>query len=555
MQIAYQVYRRVLPPPRLQPVAGARAKEGLRHAVFLPAPVPSDTGRRIAFLNHPVSVDPESLDWHGGEFPKLWRYNLHYFDYLSWPGLTTGQKTTLADSWIRANPPGGGDGWEPYPLSLRTVNWIKHWLSGEMEAPIPQAWTNSLASQLAWLAMNLEQHILANHLLKNAKALVFGGMYLAGPDAIRWLHTGLRIMVAEADEQVLADGGHFERSPMYHGIVLEDYLDVVNLAQSNPGLIADDALARLAATARRAASFLADITAGDGRIPLFNDSAFGITRDPADLLDYARRVLGDLAVEEGAGPRRICLPDTGYFGYRRGGDSLMLDCGPVGPDYQPGHAHCDTLSYELCVDGERVVVDSGVYSYEVDDTRQLVRSTAAHNTVRVDGAEQSEIWAAFRVGRRARPIRAELGDWAGGQLEFQGAHDGYRFLPGRPIHQRRVVMDPSGRWEVFDLITGRGKASHRTETFIHLNSAFQVEQTGPGCFALRSRATGLELVLTVTCGSPARVEQGYYFPEFGLREQNNKIVIERQGPLPLEMSYRIERRQRANTVPHPLLPA
>ena len=56
---------------------------------------------------------------------------------------------------------------------------------------------------------------------------------------------------------------------------------------------------------------------------------------------------------------RIFLPDTGYYGYRQGGDSLIVDCGPVGPDYQPGHAHCDTLSYELHVGGVPIVVDSG----------------------------------------------------------------------------------------------------------------------------------------------------------------------------------------------------
>jgi len=493
---------------------------------------------------------PAAVDWTAAAYPKLWRYNLHYFDYLSWPAFRGQQGHRLILDWLEQCPPGVADAWEAYPVSLRLVNWIKYWLGGVCATP---AEMSSAGQQLLWLEKNIEYHLLANHLLKNGKALVFGGLFFEGLDADRWLRKGLDILLAEADEQVLADGGHFERSPMYHGIVLEDFLDVVNLGLSNPGLLPDDALDTLRATARRAALFLHQITAGDNRIPLFNDAAFGITREPADLLAYARRVLGDLALEEGDGPQRICLPHTGYFGYRHGGDSLILDCGPIGPDYQPGHAHCDTLSYELCVDGERVVVDTGVYSYETDATRQLVRSTAAHNTVRVDGAEQSEIWAAFRVGRRARPITAELGPWREGLLEFQGAHDGYRHLPGRPVHQRRVVMDPAGAWTVFDLISGAGKASHRAETFVHLNSAFEVQQEGPGRFVLRSRASGLTLRLTVTCGSPARVEQGYYFPEFGLRENNYKVVIERQGPLPLGMSYRIERLERAHTVSDPLL--
>ena len=138
---------------------------------------------------------------------------------------------------------------------------------------------------------------------------------------------------------------------------------------------------------------------------------------------------------------RSDLPWTGYFGYRHGGDSLIVDCGPVGPDYQPGHAHCDTLSYELHVGGVPIVVDSGTFDYEPGQFRHYLRSTAAHNTVRIDGQEQSEIWGQFRVARRARPVEAHLSDWAGGRLVFSGEHDGYRRLPGKPRHRREICID------------------------------------------------------------------------------------------------------------------
>jgi uncharacterized heparinase superfamily protein len=116
----------------------------------------------------------------------------------------------------------------------------------------------------------------------------------------------------------------------------------------------------------------------------------------------------------------------------------------VGPDYQPGHTHCDTLSYELCVAGQRVVVDAGTHSYGLDEWRDLARRTSSHNTVQLDGCEQSEIWGAFRVGRRARPLRATLSAWQDGRLLFSGSHDGYRHLPGHPRHERRIVMVATG---------------------------------------------------------------------------------------------------------------
>lgn len=538
-QVGYQLWRRLgLPMPRTpRPTAvESRSRASIR---FGPVVCPPVGGHEVSFLNVPGPMNPGRVDWTAPDKPKLWRYNLHYFDYLHWPGWSDDHKAALIDDWIRSNPAGTPDAWEPYPVSLRVVNWIKYFLRPGA-GDIPRAWLDSLAGQIAWLSRNVEYHLLANHLFKNGKALLFGGLYFDGPEAGRWLRQGRRILAREVDEQILPDGGHFERSPMYHCITLEDCLDVVNLARSNPGLVPDDLARIVEAGAERALGFLARIVAGDGRIPLFNDSAFGIAPEPADLIAYGKRVLGRTTVpgEEGG---RICLPDTGYFGYRQGGDSLIVDCGPVGPDYQPGHAHCDTLSYELCVDGRRVIVDTGVFSYEADAFRHAIRATAAHNTVRVDGAEQSEIWGAFRVARRARPLAPVPGHLEGGQIEFRGAHDGYRRLPGGVVHERRIVAELAGRWTVFDLITARPGHRHRAENFVHVNSELSVERTGQDEFLLRYPGGGAVFRLTVTCGSAARIVDGYYCPEFGRREPCRVIVLEKEGPAPLEMRYTIER--------------
>jgi uncharacterized heparinase superfamily protein len=574
-QIAWQLVRRAAPLPAHRPVRAEPVRPGLRVQPFAPTAAPAVGPGEVAFLNRARALDPQAVDWASAEQPKLWRYNLHYFDYLHWPAWGPALKDALVGSWIAAHPVPAGDGWEPYPLSLRTVNWIKYALAGGR--PLPPAVLDSLATQVGALATRLEYHLLANHLLKNGKALFFGGCYFAGPRADRWRALGLRILLAEADEQVLPDGGHYERSPMYHGIVLEDYLDAVNLVRGCPDLVAPADAAKLAATAARARDFLAGIVGGDGRIPLFNDSAFGIAPEVGDLLAYADRVLGagcagapvgapsgatgstamsvlatagDPVAPEGAPTgaptgatpiTRICFPQTGYFGYRDGGDSLVVDCGPVGPDYQPGHAHCDTLSYELCVGGARAVVDAGVGSYEPDAWRHQVRATASHNTVTVDGAEQSEIWGAFRVARRARPLGATLADLPGGGLEFSGAHDGYTRLPDGPVHQRRLRMRAGGPWEVFDLIRGGGGAVHRVVSRIHLDPDVEAWPEGDRAWGLRIPSNGAVLRLSVTGGSLTRLESGYHFSEFGLRRDNKIIVIEREGKLPLEMSYRIER--------------
>ena len=189
-------------------------------------------------------------DWNNPQWGKLWLYNLHYFDYLNEnnppiPPLTKGGKGGFSDKedgekkdgihqqiierWIQENPPGMGNGWGPYPLSLRIVNWIKWVFAGN---ELPEKAGNSLATQARCLRKKLEYHLPGNHLFANAKALVFPGLFFKGLEAEEWLSTGLRILKKQVPEQVLGDGGHFERSPMYHSIIIEDLLDLINIVQT-----------------------------------------------------------------------------------------------------------------------------------------------------------------------------------------------------------------------------------------------------------------------------------------------------------------------------------
>ena len=172
------------------------------------------------FLNH-VQTLSNTDAWNDPRCDKLWLYNLHYFDDLCAVGAVDrlAWHTQLIEKWIVENTPTSGIGWEPYPSSLRIVNWIKWALAGNQ---LSNAALQSLAIQSRWLSKRVEHHLLANHLFVNAKALVFAGMFFEGLEADSWLNQGLRILAREIPEQVLADGGHFELSPMYHAIILED---------------------------------------------------------------------------------------------------------------------------------------------------------------------------------------------------------------------------------------------------------------------------------------------------------------------------------------------
>ena len=291
------------------------------------------------------------------------------------------------------------------------------------------------------------------------------------------------------------------------------------------------------ASAIVALGFLDITLAADGRIPLFNDAAFGIAPEPDALLDYGARLSGYERLAPPRQPVRVACHDSGYFGYRLGDDSLLIDCGRIGPDYQPGHAHCDLLSFELCLDGERLIVDPGVHGYDDDDTRHYLRSTAAHNTVTLDEAEQSEIWGTFRVARRARPVQAELSQIEAGRLTFSGSHDGYRRLPQRATHSRRLEVELTGSWSVKDKVDGHGNAD--ISSWLHFAPGVRLEDAGDGVFVLLRTGDAVARLITDNTES-VEVTESYTAFEFGRREPALVLRLRRRGRLPVTLGYRIE---------------
>lgn len=159
------------------------------------------SSQRFRFVGREGELKTPS-DWNGPEMPKLWLYNLHYFDDLRADGAISRSawQRDLIAKWIQENPPTAGNGWEPYPASLRIVNWIAWALAGNDLGPIAR---QSLAAQVRVLGATLKYHLLGNHLLANAKALVFAGCFFSGNEADDWRQTGLDLLDAEFAEQIL----------------------------------------------------------------------------------------------------------------------------------------------------------------------------------------------------------------------------------------------------------------------------------------------------------------------------------------------------------------
>ena len=335
----------------------------------------------------------------------------------------------FVDRW----PPGPGDAWEPYVVSLRLLNLtsVRELLSS-VSSPDDRAFLDGqLALEVGrharWLCATLEGHLLGNHLFSNGAALYVAGAALQGEGAALWRRLGRWLVERSLAVDVLEDGGHVERSPMYQAIVAAQLRRVAQVASRRGDAIAD----RADAAAERMEAMLADIVHPDGSLPIFGDTAAG--EAPTALAPRDQR------------PRRRHFPQTGILAFRDGGEQLVIDAGPLGSDDQPGHAHADALSFELSHEGRRVVVDGGAGHYASDAWRAYFRGPFAHNGVSVDGEGCDELWGAFRAGGRARvsPLavsRDGAFDIVDGELV---AHAGWRwrrrfvYAPGRVL----VVVD------------------------------------------------------------------------------------------------------------------
>lgn len=461
---------------------------------------------------------------------KLWLYNLHYFDDLRAEGAISRSiwQRDLIAQWIRENPPAAGNGWEPYPASLRIVNWIAWALAGN---ELDSAARQSLAAQVRVLGATLEYHLLGNHLLANAKALVFAGCFFLGDDADDWRRTGLDLLDAEVAEQILDDGAHFELSPMYHAIILEDVLDLIQLGELFPAQLGAK-MGAWRALASRMLAWLDVMSHPDGEISFFNDAAFGISRTHFELAAYAA-MYGVTAPHDTRALRRLSA--SGYARLQSGPFAVIFDVAQIGPSYLPGHGHADVLSLEVSLDGRRLLTNGGTSTYEVGAARAAERSTAAHATIEIDGQSSSEVWSSFRVGRRAHPLDIAMAE-QGNVVSAGASHDGYRWLPGKPIHRRKLMLSPTSL-SIHDSITGGGDHAVISRFPLHPSVSVVAEEADGWQLEL---AGGRVVRVTVRGCSKRFVASGYYAPTFGQRLARSTLTWQYDGCFPLNVETRFE---------------
>jgi uncharacterized heparinase superfamily protein len=518
-------------------------------AVVPSTPLPVLTGRyhcehidlgklSFSFLHDTLTLPADPNVWRAAaeSKPLLWQFHFGYHDYLlallSRDVAELDRAVRFALDWDAAfalHLPGARrSAWHPYVLSIRIESWVRlHGLAIAHGCPPNDPRLLALAGGVehmtAVLLGNLEKGTMANHLLRNIKALVFAGLFLDSETGSSARRIGMRLLDRELREQILDDGCHFERSPMYHVSILNDVLDMAEAMLLAGSTVPES----LSSSLLRMTDFLESMRHPDGEIPMFNDSTRSFFLRTDEVLSRGRALCAELEMESAAvatdsDPKRV----SGLLIAETPRLWLVFDAGLVGPDYQPGHAHCDTLSFELSVDGLRFISDTGVFHYKESPERSYSRSTAAHSTVEIDGREQSEVWKSFRVGRRAK-IRHMSRTEQDGVIILRGIHDGYTRFGSGLLHERAVVVGAD--WIVVaDWLHGSGRHTWRSRVHFHPDVVVTKSDS-----ELRLQDGGTSARVTAFGNDSVRVDETEMFPAFGERLSRRSIVAEGSGNFPM----------------------
>ena len=469
-QIAYQIRYR-LAKPKFRDTKCPNGTGGTSFCGFIPKWKCLD-GKSFSFLN----IADEFRGWNFTVHGMLWAYNLNYMDWLLQKEMDTETGSQWIDRFIDGLP-SNNIGLDPYPIALRSINWIK-FISANSNAIGKERlsrWNDSLYSQYKLLERRLERHLLGNHLLEDAYSIFIASIYF---NDINLYKQAARLLGKQLKEQVLPDGAHYEQSPMYHCILLDRLLDCYNFSTANNrfGNMQAETNTCLRNVAEKMLGHLQSIIYADGSIPLLNDSANGIAPTPQQIFDYAKQL--------GLDWQPIKMRECGYRKYSNGEIEAIIDIGDITASYQPGHSHADTFNYEMKKKEKPFIVDTGISTYNKTMRRQLERSTKAHNTVTVYNRDSSEVWGGFRVGKRAKVTIIDESE-----TSIKASHDGF----GKSAIHTRSFQSDNGKFIISDNVSGE----HDCRSYLHFAPGTEIISADNECLITNLAKVKIEGAETV----------------------------------------------------------
>nr|WP_319520924.1 alginate lyase family protein [uncultured Sphaerochaeta sp.] len=430
--------------------------------------------------------------WYDNQASHLQNFNLHYFEFAI-PLAIVYKETKenrykecikqLYENWKKNGI--NQDALHPYTISLRLCNLlVVGFLLKDTEL------IRSLYPQYRYLVKHQEKHLLGNHYFENLKTIVLCSLVF---DDLDIYQVYISKFIKELSRQILADGVHYELSLMYHKIVLEGLIRVAYALKQ----LDKHEYHELRPFIQKMVSAVSSLEEGMGKTPSFNDSADDVAKNSIQLVEAITRLFD-------INPKQLSsFPHSGYYKLYDGNLAVLFDTGRIGPNFMPGHGHCDCLSFELSIAGNPLFVNSGTFQYQ-GEKRRYFRSTRAHNTVMINNHEQSEYWGEHRVARR---ISGNISN----RTEYTVSGSFKNYLG--ELHHRIVCMEDY-TFSVLDKTTGSGLI----HSYLHVADGFKVLDNGTDVLVIMRDEMRVCQICPVNCmyAIHSSGDLTQYAPKFGI---------------------------------------
>ena len=506
-----------------------------------------------------------------GDIRYLWELNRHQhivtlaqaYALRPEPRYFSAIRTHL-ESWFESCPHGRGANWSSaLEAAIRLINWAVAWqLLGGAASPVFRAaaggrfrrlWFESVFRHAQFIRGHLSLYSSANnHLIGEAAGLFVAALtWPCWRDARAWLKEAREILERETQLQNAPDGVNREQAVSYQQFELDLLLLSLLAGKANGERLSAGFESRI----ETMLEYLASIMDAGGHVPMIGDSDDGCVVkldqgvDPCryrsllaagallfrrgdfkakagELDDKTRWLFGEgadgayreIETTRAKLPVRTVFPEGGYYILGSAFETpseirLIVDAGPLGYQAIAAHGHADALAFTLSVGGAEFLVDPGTYAFHTRGPwRRYFRGTSAHNTVRVDGVDQSQPGGSFMWLKKAS---ASCTLWRSEDDcdVFEGSHDGYERLPDPVTHRRKISLDKRTRRVVIEdkvLMSG----AHEIELFFHCSEQCRVDPT-PGGYRISRDGKTLVLRLPEAPGASTRVRCGELVPVSG----------------------------------------
>jgi len=535
----------------------------------------------------------------GADVRQVWELNrLAHLAVLGRAYALTGDERYTEElliqlaSWYEANPPRFGVNWSiAMEVALRAVNLIAAFqlalASSHLTDDAVELMLKLMLAHGRFIRANLEysHRTLSNHYLSDLLGLyVIGTTVPCLQESRNWARFSAARLLKELARQVYPDGVDYEGSIAYHRFVLEIFALFFALRTANGDEFPAGCRERLEAMFGFVRAYLKP----DGRAPMIGDSDDGrplcFTPRAADqhaylmsiaaiMLNDAKFKLSNQPDEEAlwwfgnaglatfdslslnnAAPTSEAFRDAQIYVQRADDVYAIIDCGDHGLKGRGSHAHSDALSLELFAYGATFLRDPGTFTYTASRRwRNLFRSTAYHNTVRIDGQEispfnESELFA-FRAN-----VCPRVNHWQSDDEQdlLDAEHHSYTRLPQPITHRRVITFNKQDRfWTIKDSFTGAG--THLFEYFFNFDVGIEVSLTEQKGLVAKGERAALAIIPTSQHLFTIKRTSRWVSPSYGTRHRASGIIFRQRTSVPFESNilfipYRIGEDERVKRI-------